>query len=541
MDFGTDAAKAQRTKHGARRKSPWTLGAGVALGAALVAAGRWLWTWCNDSSEQAQALAERLGSLLDGLDAVVWQVDPATGRFRFLNERSESLLGYPRHHWMARGIDFFISVVHPEDRPRIAAQTRRCLKYVQGCDVQYRAVRRDGRTVWLRSLVRPNPQGDHLCGISIDITEQRQAEEALAASDRRFRSIFDQAGVGIVEVQPDGKARLANDRFCAMLGYTQAEVTGMHYRDLTHPDDLADDQEQAERLVRGEIDHYTLDKRFVRRDGQPLWTTLTCSAVHDAEESLQVIVAIIQDISAQKQAEADLHQLTQTLEQRVRQRTEELRQATRELAQSEYRERQRIAADLHDDLAQLLLAARLKLDAAQPADASVRQRVEESRDLIAQSMDYVRTLISTLTAASRAELPLDQALHQEAQRIEQAYDLKVAIHADPPSEPLSAEMRDLVLRAGRELLINAAKHAGAPEARLALWRHGTQLCLQVRDEGKGFDPTELEAQDIAPTHFGLHNLRQRMRLMGGDMKLQSAPDVGTEVTLSLPLTENAQA
>ena len=515
----------------------WGLGAGLALLTSLIVAWRWVRARLAHSRAQGQTSAERLAELIEGLDAVVWQLDPHTGRFSFLNQQSETLLGYPRYHWLEQGLDFFFSIVHPEDRERIATTTWQCLEHMHDCDITYRAVAHDGRIVWMRSLVRPTPSGDHLCGVSIDVTEQHRAEEALIASDHRFRSIFDQAAVGIIEVRPDGHARLANERFCRMLGYSQTELTGKHFRDVTHPDDLPGDQHQADRLGRGEIDSYTLEKRFLRRDGRPVWTNLTCSAVRDGTGRMRAVVAIVVDVSPQKQAEAKLRRLTETLEQRVNERTAELRQTAWELTRTEQRERQRIAADLHDELAQLLLAARLKLDAAQTTEPAVQSRLDESRDLLAQSMQYVRTLIATLAAATHDDLPLNEALRQEAQRVDKTYGLNVHVHAEAPPRKLSVELRDLLLRAARELLINAAKHAGAAEAELAMWRAGPQLCLQVRDEGAGFDPAQLEQHPSDAGGFGLHHLRRRLRLIGGEVTLRSEPGVGTEVTLHLPLSE----
>ncbi|MFW6059804.1 MAG: PAS domain-containing sensor histidine kinase [Phycisphaeraceae bacterium] len=531
--------------HAARRGNlkgvrRWGLATAVALGASLLVGLRWLRGERRAARMEMREAAQSMGQLFEALDAVVWQIDPATGAFHFLNRRSETLLGYPRQRWMERGIEFFLSIVHPEDRPRLRDLTRECIEGGKRCDVEYRALARDGRVLWLRSLVRPSPDGLRLCGISVDVTEQHRMAEALAASDRRFRSMFDQAAVGIVEVRPDGYARLANERFCAMLGYEQAELAGKHFREVTHPDDLADDLHQADRLARGEIDHYTLQKRFLRRDGKPVWANLTCSAVHGPEGRVNMVVAIVQDITPQKEAEAELRHLAETLEQRVAERTGELHEIAWELSRTEQRERQRIAADLHDELAQLLLAARLKLDVLHPGAPNLPQRLVEARDLISQSMDYVRTLISTLAAAAREDQPLADALHQEAQRIDQAYDLTVHVYAEEPPRPPDVETRDLLLRAAHELLINVAKHARADEAQLTLRPDDQHLLLQVRDNGVGFDPEQIEREEPeASGHFGLRHLRRRLRLMGGQVKLDSKPGAGTEVTVHLPLGESA--
>ncbi|MBX6365151.1 MAG: GAF domain-containing protein [Gemmatimonadetes bacterium] len=138
--------------------------------------------------EAAELDPRRLG-LVDGLNVIVWDGDPETLRFRFVNRYAEEVLGYRRERWLAEP-DFWFEHLHPQDRDRIVADFRAATEQGRDQDVEYRMVAADGRIVWLRTLVRlirdeaGRPQ--RLCGVMVDITEQKHAQEALRTSRRRL-------------------------------------------------------------------------------------------------------------------------------------------------------------------------------------------------------------------------------------------------------------------------------------------------------------------------------------------------------------------
>jgi PAS domain S-box-containing protein len=140
----------------------------------------------------------------------------------------------------------------------------------------------------------------HSCGTSL--------EPALSESEDHFRGLFENAAVGIVQALPDGRMLLVNDAFCRMLGYSREELLALHPLDITHPEDRAVSGQQIARAAAGEIDGYTLDKRYLRKDGSVLWANLTVNEVCDKAGRPQHAVAIVRDITCRKKAEEDLRQ-----------------------------------------------------------------------------------------------------------------------------------------------------------------------------------------------------------------------------------------
>jgi PAS domain S-box-containing protein len=173
-------------------------------------------------------------------------------------------------------------------------------------------------------------------GISRDITGLKQVEEALRNSEQRFRATFNQAAVGIAQVEMNGQWRLVNQKLCDITGYTREELLERTFQDITHPDDLNTDLENVGRMLAGEISTYSMEKRYIRKDTSPVWINLTASVVRNGAGEPSYFIAIVEDISDRKRFQQEITQLNQDLERRVVERTAQLEVANRELEAFSY-------------------------------------------------------------------------------------------------------------------------------------------------------------------------------------------------------------
>jgi PAS domain S-box-containing protein len=137
--------------------------------------------------------------------------------------------------------------------------------------------------------------------------------EAIRESEMRFRSIFENAAVGIARLAPDGRWLEVNQRLCDIVGYAREDLLAKTFGDITHPDDLEADWEQARRLLAGEIENYSMEKRYYRQDGSIVWINLTESLVRKADGSPDYFIKVLEDISARKQAEEKLREREERL------------------------------------------------------------------------------------------------------------------------------------------------------------------------------------------------------------------------------------
>ena len=196
----------------------------------------------------------------------------------------------------------------------------------------------------------------HLLSLFSGISARKRTEDALRASEERYRLTFEQAAVGISHVGLDGGWLRVNQKVCEITGYSRDEMLALKAQDITHPDDLHLNLDLRAQLMAGEIKTFSMEKRYVRKDRELVWVNLTASLHCDASGAPSHFISVIQDIGARKRAEDALRQAHDELEQRVEARTAELAEAIVALTKTEDRLRQAVdVADIgifeHDHVA----------------------------------------------------------------------------------------------------------------------------------------------------------------------------------------------
>ena len=240
---------------------------------------------------------------------------------------------------------------------------------------------------------------------------------------------------------------------------------------------------------------------------------------------------------------SELANLNQTLEQRVGERTakaveqaKKLRLLSAQLSLAEEAERRRIAEMLHEDLQQLLVAARMQLAAlCRTRDASEREPIaREIADALERSFRLTRSLSVELAPPVLYEHGLAAALEWLAAETGKNYNVKVTVEAESSANPEAADVRIFLFRAVRELLLNSVKHTAGSAVHVTM-RHlrPDKIRIIVADGGPGFDPALLDDKRTSSQKFGLFNIRERVSSFGGEFHINSSPKRGTQITLSL--------
>jgi CheY-like chemotaxis protein len=213
-----------------------------------------------------------------------------------------------------------------------------------------------------------------------------------------------------------------------------------------------------------------------------------------------------------------------------------LRGLAQDLTLTEQRERQRIAGELHDYLAQMLVVTRLKMNhasqmmAPHPACAVL----QEADQLLDQSLTYTRTVVAELMPPTLRQFGLAAGLRWLGERMEQQ-GLIVHVEVPPATPPLSEDHTTMLFQCVRELLFNVLKHAGTDRASITMTDDGPdKLKIVVHDEGVGCDPVAI--RESKGDKFGLFSIRERMEAIDGWMELESKPGAGTTVTLGVTVT-----
>lgn len=255
--------------------------------------------------QRLRASEERYRSLIAATAQIVW----TTGVNGRVIGNMTSWCRYTGQDLPTLDNDDILAVIHPDDRERVHQIWLEAAKRKSYYETSYRLRRYDG--VYRTFLVRGVPVFDddgtlrEWVGACTDITEQQLLEEHLRESERRFRLTFEQVAVGIAHVAPDGRWLLVNQRLCDFFGYSREELLALTFQDVTYADDLAEDMAQVERTLAGEIQEYTMEKRYIRKDGAIIWGHLKVSLVRDSNNKPDYFISVVEDINARKQAEEE--------------------------------------------------------------------------------------------------------------------------------------------------------------------------------------------------------------------------------------------
>jgi diguanylate cyclase (GGDEF)-like protein/PAS domain S-box-containing protein len=264
-----------------------------------------------ESEAAAVAARDALATVLDATTQYAIIGTDADGLITVFNGGAERMLGY-------RAADVVGShhpeLFHdPEELERLAAEFGIPVGSVLGHGTRRRdtdtrdwtLVRSDGAKVPVSltiTAIRGRDGGlTGYLGIGRDITAERQAARELRDAEERFRNAFDQAPIGKALVSPEGRFTRVNSALCGILGYSEQQLLDTSFQTLTHPEDLDADLDQMQRVLAGQIDTYSMEKRYEHAEGHYLWALLSVSIVRDEGGAPLYFVSQIQDISEQKQ------------------------------------------------------------------------------------------------------------------------------------------------------------------------------------------------------------------------------------------------
>ncbi len=342
-----------------------------------------------------------------------------------------------------------------------------------------------------------------------------------------FESIFGTTAIGIAVEDLEGRPLFANPALCSLLGFTEAELRSKHCQEFSPPEDAERDWALFKELQQGSIDNYLLEKRFIRKDGTTFWGRLRISLMKNRGGPSSLVVAMVEDITEKKTAEANL----QRSEARLQTLASRLIQAREE-------EQRRIAQELHDDLGQRVTLLALGLEELRTRLAEAGQDSSELASDLHSKADELATDIHNLSRqlySPKLEfLGLHSALRRLCENISVQQHISTTFHAEELPTNLPRGLELCIFRVAQEALNNIIKHSNSPKAFVELARAGDAIVLIVKDLGIGFDSA------TAKGGIGLSTMRERLRKFGGELFVESIPGKGTAIIAKVNL-ERAKA
>jgi PAS domain S-box-containing protein len=452
--------------------------------------------------------------LVENAHEGVWIIDDK-GLIKFVNRRMKEITGLDT---LENKSVYELFDSHNQDLlNRVLAQNRKNLVTQQELEV---ACTNRGTAAVIMSSVPLFEDGQFVGAFAMfsDITALRETEQ-------RFRKIFEEAAIGMSLVDLGGFILDTNPALEQMLGYSKEESCRMTLKEITHPQDLGINTKLFKELAAGGRDSYSREQRYLRKDGQVVWGQVTVSILRGAGGGPQFAIAMTEDITHRKQAEEE-----------IRTYQGQLQSLASELSLTEERERRKLATDLHDHIGQALAVSKIKLGVLQKAvgSNSIATQLGEVRELIENMIKDTRSLTFELSLPILYELGFEAAVEWFAKHVRTQHGIQVEVQQGMNPILMDDEIKVLLFRSVRELLMNIVKHAQAQHARVTILREGEGVNIQVEDDGVGIDPTN-DSRAKGTGGFGLFSIRERLHYLGGRVQVESEDGRGTRVTLEVPL------
>lgn len=507
-------------------------------------------------SDRLRESEERIRATLYGIgDGVI--VTDAESRVTRLNRVAEVLTGWSEEEANGASVRAVLRL-RQEDRESDAPDS--VSDVMRAGDVHPIArgtllVSREGSERPVLGSVAPihGPDGSVTGAVVVvrDQTAERLGEAAARERESVFRALFEQRAVGVAHVEtPTGRFLRVNDRYAEILGYGRDELVDRTFRDVTHPEDVRASSELVEELLEGRRREYTIDKRYVRKDGTLVWVTLSVSPMWAPGETPSTHIAMVLDVTERKGAEERMADLNAELERRVARRTELLTEANRELEAFSYS----VSHDLRAPLRAIDGFSRIL------SEEKGRQLDDEGRRLLgivsgnARKMGQLIDDLLAFSRSSRAEMRrtrvdmtgLARAAFAEARQTVpsgERVELKLADLPPAQGDP------DLLRQVWANLVGNAVKFSalvGAPVVEIEGTVEERRFVYRVRDNGAGFDMAyahklfgvfqRLHApSEFGGTGVGLALVKRIVARHGGDVAAEGAVGRGATFSFWLPL------
>jgi PAS domain S-box-containing protein len=379
--------------------------------------------------------------------------------------------------------------------------------------------------------------------------EREKSDQKRQASERKFRLFVEGAtGLAFILLDLEGNIIHWNVGAQRLFGYTEEAAMHKHFSFLFLIEDQRNGRPESELRRAKNNEKGDDDNWLVRADGTRFWASGAVTAVRDSQNDLIGFAKVVRDTTAQKETADKLAELNQTLEKRVHQRTLELiryqarlRSMATDLTLMEQRERRRIASDLHDYLAQLLIACHLKFNQALSFtdSKSLQGVIQESILIVDQAIEYTRTLVTQISPPCLYEFGLPAALVWLGSEMKKQ-GLTVEVHGESLIVNLREEQAILLYQSVRELLFNVLKHSRTQNAIVSLSIQENNLFyIEVEDHGRGFIKGQGEREKDSANTFGLFSIRERIEALGGKTSITSDLGKGTHILLQIPLEESS--
>ena len=473
------------------------------------------------AEESLRDSEERLRAIFEGTLDGILVVDAKSGKFLTGNPAICRMLGYTLQEF----VRVSVSDIHPkQDLPHVIEEFKRLERGEIQEVPDFPVMRKDGSTFHADMQLAPIRLGVTDCALAMirDVTERKQAAEALRASEAKFRTLAEEDLAGVVIIQ-DGRFNYVNPAIARMLGYSPEDLLGASsVLEFVADEDRPLVQENLRRRQEGEEQsmHYIFRGR--KKDGSPAYLEVFGSRI--ALDGRFAVISTVLDITERKRTEQTLHD-----------NAERLRGLSRRLIAVQETERRNINRELHDRVGQNLAALNINFNIirsqlSQQSRDAVGARLRDTQTLLEGMAAQVRDVMADLHPPALDDYGLLAALRTYVESLGTRCAVPITVHGEDLAPRLPLATETALFRIAQEALANAVKHARARHIQLLLTATPDQVALTIEDDGVGFDAGHAP---LAHASWGLAIMHERAEAVGAALRIDTAPGRGTRVVVEI--------
>ncbi|WP_158906655.1 PAS domain S-box protein [Burkholderia sp. L27(2015)] len=416
--------------------------------------------------------------------------------------------------------------IHPDDRDEVLRIVRTAIREWARFECEYRIICSDGSLRYVQGMGRPLAQelngSKEYIGTTVDITARRNAEEVLRKSEREFRTLAENLPDEVIRYDLNCRRIYINRAYKQSRGMSAAQILDTPL-EANWAADISPEQfrEILLNVMRTGTPNQTVGM-WTTQQGTARYFSLHIVAERDTHGKITGALAIGRDITSLKEAQQSLEESRLLLRQLVG-RSESVREE----------ERKHLARELHDELGQCLLALRLQISMLNreygAEDFSFQTKIRSMLELVDSTIKTIRNVMAELRPVE-----LDMGILAALEWLVHEFATRTGVPCELRNEVVDIALCErsttAIFRIAQEALRNVARHANAQKAAVDFRYDDGNYILEVRDNGKGFDPFEKKAKS-----FGLVGIRERVLMLDGKMNIATAPNEGTTVQVHIPI------
>ena len=459
------------------------------------------------------------------LDAIICM--DLEGRISLWNPQAEKIFQWKEQEVMGKRMS---EVIIPEKYRKIHEQG---LKHylstgenkVLNKVIQIGGLRKDGEEVPLElSIIHvKSEKANFFCSYIRDITERKKAYDTLKSSEQKYRSLFENMTMGILEVDNEERIVYANKSFENIVGYTFQELVGRRASEVfLHDNEQRQEMEEIARM-RKEGKESLYEVSLSRKDGTLAQVVISGAPTFEIDGSVKGSIGIHWDVTEIRRTQQELLSERITREQ----------QLLETKLQAEEEQRSQIGRDLHDGVGQMLAYMQLYIGLLKTNQQFGEKEISQLEKTVDNTIQQVRTLSRTLAPPSIRDLGLREAIMElvESYSILQRPKFHLKIYSSRYNQHLRLEQKIMIYRVLQELISNTFKYADAENVRIkfSFEKSGKEMMFEYEDDGKGFDLSHVRKG------VGLESIRSRVEYYKGSVKYDTSPGKGMIAVIMLPV------